>query len=65
VLSALLRQGLRRGLLGGSRAWLAVGVAAGLLRVLRRVTRQEPEVVWCGEVPPGHRLEVRHRPPPG
>jgi hypothetical protein len=60
MLRFLLRTGVRRGLLGGSRAWTAVaGVAFGL-RVLRKITGSEPEVVHTSRLHPGESLVVRH-----
>lgn len=50
MLSAL---GLRRGLVGGSRFWLAVGTAATAARVLRRISGSAPEVVYSEELPQG------------
>ena len=55
---ALLRLGVRKGLLGGSTPWTYVFVVTGLWRLLRRLTRSEPEVLWCGEVAEGQTLVV-------
>lgn len=56
----LWRTGLRRGILGGSRPWFAVAVAAGGLRLLRRLSGREPEVVFSQELPPGATLVISH-----
>ena len=60
MLGALTRLGIRRGLLGGSRAWMAVGVAAVAVRLLRRMASRGPEVVYCEPLDPGQRLLISH-----
>lgn len=62
MLARLMRTGLRRGLRTGSRPWLAVGAAAGLLRVVRWAVARREDVVLREELPPGAALEIRHRP---
>lgn len=63
MLRFLLRTGARRGFLGGSRAWTAVaGVALGV-RVLRKITGGEPELVHTSKLRPGETLVVRHELP--
>jgi hypothetical protein len=51
---------MSRGLMGGSRAWFWVFVAAWGARKVRRVIGSEPVVVYRGEVKPGHTIEVDH-----
>ncbi|MER3453073.1 MAG: hypothetical protein C4344_05360 [Acidimicrobiia bacterium] len=63
MLRHLARAGLRRGILGGSRAWLAVGIAAACARLVVRVLRRDEEVVLREELPPGAALEIRHLEP--
>ena len=58
VITRLSRTGLRRGLAGGSRGWLYVGLAATTIRVLRRVLT-EPETVERFELRPGEAVEIR------
>jgi hypothetical protein len=60
MLSLLLRQGFRKGVLGGSRRWLVIGGAALGMRVLGKLTRREPEVVYCEELAPGEALVITH-----
>ena len=60
MLGFLLRQGFRRGVLGGSRRWLVIGGAALGARVLGKLARREPEVVYCEELSPGESLLVAH-----
>lgn len=57
LLRRLLRAGFRRGV-GGSRGWLAVGVAAGGLRLVRRLARPKPEVLYRAELRPGDAVEI-------
>lgn len=63
MLRFLLRTGVRRGLLGGSRVWTTVaGVTVGI-RVLRKITGSEPELVHTSKLRPGETLVVRHEHP--
>ncbi|MGH9286386.1 MAG: hypothetical protein ACRD0M_12045 [Acidimicrobiales bacterium] len=62
MLAALMRTGLRRGLVGGNRTWLAVGVAAAGLRLLGRIARQQPDVVYCEPLEPGLSVLITHQP---
>lgn len=56
----VLRRGMVKGLLGGSRPWLiAWGVAAGI-RVLQRLVRSGPEVVLTERLAPGEALLITH-----
>jgi peptidase E len=63
LLRRLVRTGLRKGLVEGSRGWLYTGVSAGALVVARRVLASRPEVVYRAELRPGDGLEVRAIPP--
>ncbi|HZR13399.1 MAG TPA: hypothetical protein VFC33_09120 [Acidimicrobiia bacterium] len=63
LLRTLARLGLRRGLLGGSRRWLIVGVVAASLRLAGRLAARTPEVVFTGELSPGDRIQIRAIPP--
>lgn len=60
MLGRLVRVGLRRGLLGGSRPWLAVGVGAAVARVVVRAVHRREEVVLREELAPGTAVEIRH-----
>jgi hypothetical protein len=60
MLKKLTMTGLRKGLLGGDRAWTVVLVVAVGLRILGRLSRSEPEVVYCEELEPGQSLIIRH-----
>ena len=61
MLKTLRRIGFARGI-GGSRAWLAVGVTAGALQMMRKAIKREPEVVYCEELHPGQSLVIQHFP---
>ena len=61
MLKNLVRIGFARGI-GGSRAWLTVGVVAGGLRLLRRMAKREADVVYCEELRPGQSMVIQHFP---
>jgi hypothetical protein len=62
ILRNLSRLALSRGVLGGSRAWVKIGVVAGALRLVGKFLGDEPEVVYCEDLPPGQSLIIRHFP---
>jgi hypothetical protein len=62
VLRRLTTTGWRRGR-AGSRAWLVVASVAGGIRLLRRVTRNQQEVLYRTRVRPGERFEIITRAP--
>lgn len=64
LLDRLFRTGVRRGLLGGSRPWLYVGLTAGAVRILRRVL-SEPVTVYRTELKPGEHVEITVEKPDG
>ena len=65
MFSTLLRRlsvtGLRRGM-GGSRPWLIVGVLAAGTRALRRLARDDEEILYRTAIRPGDVFEVVTRP---
>lgn len=61
MLKTLVRIGFARGL-GGSRGWLALGITAGGLQVLRRLAKREEEVVYLEKLLPGDSLVIQHFP---
>jgi hypothetical protein len=63
VLRSLARKGMRRGLLGGSRTWLVIGISATGLRVAARLLARRPEVVFSTELHAGERLQITALPP--
>ena len=58
----LTRTGFRRGM-AGSRGWMTAAVVAGGVRTLRRIARNEPEVVYRTRIRPGERFVVTTRVP--
>jgi len=60
MLRSLTRLGITRGLLGGSRGWLAVGTAAVSLRLLAKMATKEAKVVFCEDLAPGESLVITH-----
>ena len=61
MLKTLVRVGFARGI-GGSRGWLALGVTAGGLRLLRRLAKREEEIVYLEELRPGQSVVIQHFP---
>lgn len=59
MLRFLSRRGLSRGL-EGSRGWLAVGVVAWAVRLLVRLARRAPQVVYESRLEPGETLVIEH-----
>ena len=55
-----MRQGFRRGVLQGSRPWLVVGGVAVGMKVLRKLSGSEPEVVYSEKLAPGESLVIAH-----
>ena len=58
MLGLLLRQGFKRGVLGGNRTWLVVGGAALTLRLLKKLSGGEPKVVYSEELKEGQALVI-------
>lgn len=46
----------------GNGLWLAAAIVAGGLRLLRRWSKREREVVFRSEMKPGEQLTIRHVP---
>jgi hypothetical protein len=63
VLRTVSRRGFRRGLLGGSRTWLILGISAAGLRVMTRLFSDKPEVVYSAKLHPGEVLRITALPP--
>ena len=59
LIGRLMRSGLRKGLLEGSRSWLYVGVTAAALSVAKRLLTEPEETVFATELKPGQGIEVR------
>lgn len=54
----LSRRGWEQGVIAGDRRWLAVGIVAWTLWVLRWAWRKEPEVVYRTRLQPGESVLV-------
>ncbi|MFZ9383405.1 MAG: hypothetical protein ACO27U_01900 [Ilumatobacteraceae bacterium] len=58
-MSSFLRsRSLRRGFLGSSRAWFAVGVVVWGSRLAKRILGRRPEVVSVERIEPGRSMIV-------
>ena len=61
MFEALLRRltgtGIRRGM-AGSRGWLVVGVVTGGVRILRRLARDDEDVLYRTAIKPGDSFEI-------
>lgn len=58
----LLRNGVRKGLLGGNRRWLAVGGMAAGIRLLQKLGERDDGVIYSGELQPGESLVIANSP---
>jgi hypothetical protein len=54
------RMGAVRGLLGGSRTWFALWVVGGTFKMLGKLIRKEPDVVYSEDLQPGESLVITH-----
>jgi hypothetical protein len=59
-LRLLQRRGMNQGVLGSSRGWTWVFLAAFAARRFRRAIGSEYELVYRGEVKPGEVIQVGH-----
>jgi hypothetical protein len=62
VIRYLVRNGLRKGVLGGSRPWLVLGGVGLLLRLYKKVSGSEPKVVYAEELPVGQAIIIANEP---
>jgi hypothetical protein len=62
LVRAAMRRGFQRGMGEGSGPWLAIGVAAVGVRVLRRLARPSSGTVYREELRPGETLVITHSP---
>ncbi|MFN2607393.1 MAG: hypothetical protein ABR511_05785 [Acidimicrobiales bacterium] len=60
MLRTLTRMGIFRGLLGGSRGWLLLGMAAVGLRALARMAARKEDVVFSEVLDPGQSVVITH-----
>lgn len=65
MLRFLRRTALLKGVFGGDRRWFAVWSALAAMRLLRRLTTDQPEVVYRRQLDPGEALLIRTAHPDG
>ncbi len=58
----LMRTGMRKGVMGGSRVWLVLGGVGLAMRVLKKLSGSEPEVVYSEELPVGTAVVIANEP---
>lgn len=61
---ALMRQSWRRGVVGGSAPWTALGGLAVIGYLGGRALRREADVVFSEELAPGESIRITHEPRP-
>ena len=54
------RRAQAKGLLGGNKTWSIVWAVLFGLRIVRRLTRDKPEVVYSEKLEPGQALVIRN-----
>lgn len=64
LLSEARRSAITKGLLGGSRPWLFLGLFAWTIRGLQWALRPSPQTVYKGRLQVGDTLMIRHDPAP-
>ena len=64
LLTGLRRNALTKGLFGGSRPWLILGIAAWTVRGLQWALRPEPKVVYRSRIDVGETVVLRNEPAP-
>ena len=63
VVRILRRNGVRKGIFGGSRGWAAVAVGTWGYTTLKRLAQREPELVFSEELKPGERIIISNNRP--
>ena len=58
IVRILRRTGIRKGVFGGSRGWVAIAVGTWGYTTLKRLARREPELVLSEELKPGERIII-------
>jgi hypothetical protein len=58
IVRILRRNGMRKGLLGGSRGWAAVAIGTWGYTTLKRLARRDPVLVLSEELKPGERIII-------
>ncbi len=62
-LATARRYGIERGLLGNSRLWLVLGVAAWSIKALRWAWKPAPIRVFSGDLAEGESITITQLPP--
>jgi hypothetical protein len=61
MLRYLYRRAQLKGLFGGSRGWTVLWAVMLATRLLRRLTRDKPEILYSEELVPGEALVISSR----
>lgn len=61
MLKLLRARALARGLLGGSRPWTVLWAVFMGVKLLRRLTRDQPDVVFSSTLEPGQAFIISNR----
>ncbi len=64
LLSDLRRSAITKGLFGGSRPWMILGIAAWTLRGLQWALRPSPRTVYKRRLDVGETIVIAHEPAP-
>ena len=56
----LLRNGIKKGVLGGSRPWLVLAGVGATWKILQKLAGNEPVVVLSEELQPGETMVIAH-----
>lgn len=62
-MARLRERGLREGILGGNKFWMAVGIVTWAGRFLLLAIRHQPEVVYTTRLKPGESITIVEHPP--
>ncbi len=62
MLGRLIRRGLKKGVVGGSRAWLTIGILAAVVKLVGRLVRREEVLVMREQLPEGASLLISNGP---
>ena len=60
VAGYLRKNAVRRGLFGGNRWWMALGILIYGRRLVRKIAGRDPEVVYSERLEPGQSLLITH-----